>query len=193
MKKLFLLAAVAAALTASAGVKIGTVDMLKLVRNHPNYESNRTLVAETEKDYSRKLDKMRSELEALSEEGKKMQEQLQNPMLSAAAKQKSEKDLTVLQNKFLSAQQQLRSEMMRSQQDLQDLEARLLKGTSSDLKKRITEFAEKAGYDFVLDASAAPYAKASYDVTPAILKTMGVDPAKAVDPAAASEKKHESK
>ena len=177
MKKLLFPALALLASASFAEMKVGTVDMMALVRHHPNYESNKTLLTSTEKDYQKMLDAMKKDLEAVQEEGKKLADQARNPMLAAAAKQKIEKDLIEIQNKFLSGQQKLRNEAMRSQQDLQDLEARLLKTTNGDLRKRIAKFAEANGYDFIVDVSATAFAKESFDVTPAVLKAMGIDPA----------------
>ena len=39
------------ALVASAEMKIGTVNLETLIKNHPNHESNRTLVKSTADDY----------------------------------------------------------------------------------------------------------------------------------------------
>ncbi len=179
MKNLAMLAAMAAASVAFADMKIGTVDMIMLVRNHSSYEPNKKLLNDTEKDYAKKVDRMKADLDDVQEEGKKLSEQLRNPMLAPAAKAKLEKELLDVQNKFLSGQQAIRSEMARSQQDLQGLETRLLKATTEDLHRRIDAFAEKEGYDLVVDVAAAPFAKKSLDVTPEILKAMGVDPATA--------------
>ena len=181
MKKLILFAALAAATTVFADLKIGTVDMMSLVRNHSSYEPNKKLLAETEKDYTKKLDAMKGELDEIQEEGKSMTEQLRNPLLSQSAKTKLEKDLLDVQNKFIAAQQRIRSEMMRSQQDLQDLEGRLLKATTEDLREKIDTFAKKNKYDLIIDVTAALFAKAELDVTPAILKAMGVDPKKVAE------------
>ena len=65
---------------------------------------------------------------------------------------------------------------MSNQQNLADLEARLLKAQATDLKKRIARYAEKAGIDLIVDSAAALYARKSFDVTDQILKDMGVDP-----------------
>ncbi len=186
MKKVLFVLALSAAASLHASAKFGTVDMLKLVRNHSNYESNRTLLKTTEADYKKKLDAIKDDVEKIQDEGKKLSEQLRNPMLSASAKQKLEKDMIDIQNRFLAGQQRLRSEAMRSQQDLQELEGRLLKTTSADLKKRVAKFAEANGYVLILDVAAAVYSKATHDVTDEILRDMGVDPDKA-------EKKDESK
>ena len=181
MKKLILLTALAAATTAFADLKIGTVDMMSLVRNHSSYEPNKKLLTETEKDYTKKLDAMKAELDEIQEEGKNMTDQLRNPLLSQGSKTKLEKDLMDIQNKFIAAQQRIRAEMLRSQQDLQDLEGRLLKATTEDLREKINTFAAANKYDLIVDITAAPFASAKLDVTPAILKSMGVDPENTVE------------
>jgi Skp family chaperone for outer membrane proteins len=179
MKIKMMLMALAVSSASFAGLKVAKVDMLTLVRNHPGYESNRILLKTTESDYQKKLDKIKGEVEDIQEEGKKLSEQARNPMISAAARQKLEKDLIDVQNRFLAGQQRLRAEAMRSQQDLGDLEARLLKAQTADIRKRVKEFAEAKRFDIVLDSQAAVFAKKSFDVTDEILKAMGVDPAKA--------------
>ncbi len=187
MKQLILVGALAFTAAAFGGTKIGTVDMMTLVRNHPSYESNKNLLTSTERDYQKKLDALKAELDAIQEEGKKMYEEYRNPMLSQTAKQKIESDMVVLQNRLMAAQGKLRNEAMRNQQELADLEARLLKAQAEDIRARVAKFAEKENYDFILDASAALYSKKSANVTDEILTAMGVDP-KAVKEKAEKEK-----
>jgi Skp family chaperone for outer membrane proteins len=175
MKKILALSVLALGTAASAGMKFGVVDMMTLVRSHSQYESDRTLLVETEKDYQKKLEKMRTELDALQTEGRKVAEQAKNPMLSQSAKDKIEKDMIDIQNRFLAGQQKIRSEAMRSQQDLQELEARCLKRTTEDIRKTLAGFAEKNGYDMIVDSAAAHFAKKSLDVTDMVLKEMGVE------------------
>ena len=167
------------ALSVSAETKFGTVDLMLLVKNHPNYDSNKTLLSSTDKDYQKRLDAIKADGEKMQEEGKKLAEQLRNPMLTAKAKTDIENQLMDIQKKLMAIEQRYRSEAMRSRQELQDLESRLLKTTTDDLRKRIAKFAEANGYDFVLDVNAAPYSKAGFDVTDALLKELGVDPKEA--------------
>lgn len=176
MKKLVFAAALALTMAASAEMKVGTVDLMLLIRNHPNYDSNKELLTATDKDYQRKLESVKAEGEKMQEEGKKLAEQLRNPMLAAKAKADIEKQLMEIQQKLMGIEQRYRSEAMRCRQDLQDLESRLLKTTTTDLRKRIGAFAEEKGYDFVFDKTATPYAKPTYDVTDDLLRTMNVDP-----------------
>ena len=181
MKKLLMTALAVAATGAFAELKVGTVDMMKLVRNHPSYETNKQFLMNTEKDGQKRIDRMKAELDAIQEEGKRLADDYRNPMLAQAAKTKLENDLTEVQRRFVEQQQKLRSEAMKLQQDLSENEARLLKTQADDLKKRIAVFAEKNGYDFVFDSTVAVFGKPSYDVTDEVLKTMNVDPAKAAE------------
>ena len=163
-------------LSLSAELKFGTVDMMLLVKNHPDYERNKTLLESTDKDYQKKLEGVKSEGDSLQTEGKKLVEQMRSPMLTAKAKADIEKQLAEIQQKLMGIEQRYRSEALRLRQDLQGLEARLLKTTTDDLRKRLAVFAEKGGYDFIYDVNAVPYAKKGYDVTDEMLKALGVDP-----------------
>lgn len=176
MKKLVFAAMAAVAVSASAEMKVGVVDLMVLIRNHPNYDSNKELLSSTDKDYKKKLEDIKSDGEALQEEGKKLAEQLRSPMLADKAKADVEKRLMEIQQKLMGIEQQYRSEAVRCRQDLQDLEARLLKTTTDDLRKRMAKFAEEKGYDFVFDKTATPFSKAEYDVTDEMLSAMNVDP-----------------
>ena len=176
MKKLMFVAALVSAMAASAEMKVGTVNLMLLIRNHPNYEANKELLTSTDKDYQKKVEAIKAEGETLQAEGKKVAEQLRNPMLAAKAKADAEKQLMDIQQKLIGIEQRYRAEVSRCRQDLQDLEGRLLKTTTDDLRKRLAKFAEKKDYDLILDKTAAPFAKAKFDVTDAMLQEMGIEP-----------------
>lgn len=180
MKKMVLAVVVAAAaIAASAEMKVGVVDMMVLIRNHPNYDSNKELLSSTDKDYQKKLDAIKGEGEALQDEGKKLAEQMRSPMLAAKARADVEKRLSEIQQKLIAIEQRYRGEALRCRQDLQDLEGRLLKTTTEDLRKRLAKFAADQGFDLVFDKTATPFAKDAYDVTDEVLKAMNVDPSEA--------------
>lgn len=176
MKKLAFSLLLLSSLAASAGMKVGTVNLMLLIRNHPNYDANKELLTSTDKDYQKKVEAIKAEGESLQAEGKKVAEQLRNPMLAAKAKADVEKQLMDIQQKLVGIEQRYRAEVARCRQDLQDLEGRLLKTTTDDLRKRLKKFAEKRDYDLILDRTAAPFAKAKYDVTDEMLKELGVEP-----------------
>ena len=178
MKKIVMMAAVAAMMAAAAEMKIGTVSMVDLVRLHPQHESNRALVKTTDKDYKAKLDAKQDELKEIAEEGKKAQGDLQNPMLSAQARAAAQKKLEGIQKRFLDGQQEMRQMANRFQNDLGELESRLIKMETDDIRAKISAYAKEKGYDFIADSTMLAFAKESYDVTDDILKALGVDPTK---------------
>lgn len=179
MKKSIFTLALVASLAASADMKLGIVDLMVLIRNHPDYDRNKTLVETTNKDYEAKLSEIKADGDKLQNEGKKLAEQYRNPMLNDKAKADIEKQIQEIQQKLLQIEQRYRSKAMSTRQELTDLEGRLLKATTEDLRKRISAFADSNGYDFIFDKTATPFAKPQYEVTDAILKDMGVDPVKA--------------
>ncbi len=178
MKKIAMMAVVAATMAAAAGMKIGTVNMVDLVRLHPSHESNRTLVKTTDNDYKAKLEAKQDELKEIAEEGKKAKGDLQNPLLSTSARADAQKKLESVQQKFLAGQQEMRQMANRFQTDLSDLESRLIKLETEDIRVKINTFAKENGYDIIADSSMLAFSKDSFDVTDAILKALGVDPAK---------------
>ena len=175
MKILFLVLSVLPVF-AFGEIKIGTVEMMTLVRNHESYETNKKLLQDAEADYQKKLDSMKSEVDSIQEEGRKIADQAKNPSLGQAAKDKAEKELIDVQNRYIAAQQKLRAAAMESQQKLQEFESRLLRGTTDTIRKRIDAYAEKNGYDLIVEASLVAFAKKSFDVTDDLLRDMGVDP-----------------
>jgi len=178
MKKMLFAFAIASALVASADMKIGTVNMVQLVRLHPSHETNRNLIKSTDKDYKAKMDSRQEAIKAIADEGKKAQEDLNNPMLSAAAKAEAQKKMEDVQQRFVAAQQDLRSAAQHYQNELSDLESRLLKLETEDIREKINAYAKENGFDLILDATMLGYAKESLDVTDDILKALGVDPKK---------------
>ena len=178
MKKIMTMAAMVAALTVAAELKIGTVNMVDLVRLHPNHESNRALVKTTDSEYKAKLDAKQDELKEIAEEGKKSQSDLQNPMLSTQARAAAQKKLEGIQQRFLTGQQEMRQMATRFQNDLGELESRLIKLETDDIRAKISAYAKENDYDLIADYTILAFAKESFDVTDEILKAMGVDPAK---------------
>ena len=179
MKKLVACMCLAAAAMASAEVKMGTVNLETLVKNHPNHESNRTLVKSTADDYRKKMEARQEQAKSLVDEGKKLQSDWQNPMLSASAKADLQKKLDGIQRKLFAAQQEMRADDQHYQEELADLQQRLFKIEKKDIEAKIAVFAAENGYDLIVDVAACGFAKPELDVTDAILKAMGVDKPKA--------------
>lgn len=178
MKKIVLSMVLAVAAVCAAEMKIATVNMVDLVRLHPNHESNKALVKSTDKDYKAKLERQQEAAKTIADEGKKVQADLMNPMLSASAKTAAQKKLEDVQRRFLAAQQELRSSAQHFQSELTDLETRLLKLETEDIRAKINAYAKDNGYDLIADSTMLAFASEKLDVTDEILKAMKVDPAK---------------
>ena len=178
MKTLTIVVCAALSLSALADLKIGTVNMVDLVKLHPSYESNKALLKSTDKDYKAKLDKRQDEIKAIADEGKKAQEDLSNPMLSASAKASAQKKLEGVQRRYIAARQDLEAEVRRYQSELSDLESRLMKLQTEEIRAKITAYAKEKGYDMIIDSTMLAFSKESLEVTDDILRAMNVDPAK---------------
>ena len=175
MKKIVVGMCLFAAVAASAEMKVATVNLETLVKNHPSHESNRTLVKSTADDYRKKMESRQDDVKALVEEGKKLQSDWQNPMLSASAKADLQKKLDGIQRKLFAAQQDMRADDQRYQEELADLQQRLFKIEKKDVEEKIAAYAKEMEYDLIIDVAACGFSKPELDVTDAVLKKMGVD------------------
>ena len=178
MKTVMIAVCAALSLSALADMKIATVNMVDLVKLHPSYETNKALLKSTDKDYKAKLDKRQDEIKAIADEGKKAQEDLSNPMLSASAKASAQKKMEGVQRRYIAARQDLEAEVRRYQSELSDLESRLMKLQTEEIRAKITAYAKEKGYDMIIDSTMLAFSKESLEVTDDILRAMNVDPAK---------------
>ena len=178
MKTVMIAVCAALSLSALADMKIATVNMVDLVKLHPSYETNKALLKSTDKDYKAKLDKRQDEIKAIADEGKKAQEDLSNPMLSASAKASAQKKMEGVQRRYIAARQDLEAEVRRYQSELSDLESRLMKLQTEEIRAKIAAYAKEKGYDMIIDSTMLAFSKESLEVTDDILRAMNVDPAK---------------
>ena len=178
MKKTVIALAILASFAAVADLKVGTVNMIHLVELHPTHESNKTLVKSSNDDFKAKLDEKQDALKAMLDDARKTYDDMQNPMLSASAKADAQKKLDGMQQKINAARQDLIRSEQNYRETMNDLETRLLKMETSDIRAKISAYAKKKGLDLVIDSTMAAYANDSLDVTDDILRAMKVDPAK---------------
>ena len=125
-------------------------------------------------DYRKKMEERQEQVKALMEEGKKIQSDYQNPMLSTAAKTDLQKKMDGLQRKLYALQQEMRADDQHYQEELADLQQRLFKIEKKDVEAKIAEFAKEQGYDLIVDVAACGFSKPDLDVTEDVLKKMGV-------------------
>ena len=178
MKKTVIALTILTGLSAIADLKIGTVNMIHLVELHPTHESNKTLVKSSHEDYKAKLDAKQDELKAMLDEARKVYEDMQNPMLSVSAKADAQKKLDAMQQKVNAARQDLLRSEQSYRETMNDLETRLLKMETSDIRAKISAYAKEKKFDLIIDSTMAAYSNDALDVTDDILVALKVDPAK---------------
>ena len=178
MKRTVIALSIAMSIAAFADLKICTVNMIHLVELHPTHESNRALVKSSNEDYKAKLDAKQDALKALLDDARKIYDDTQNPMLSVSAKAEAQKKLDGMQQKVNAARQELLRSEQNYRETMNDLETRLLKMETSDIRAKISAYAKEKGLDLVIDSTMAAYANDALDMTDDILRAMNVDPAK---------------
>ena len=184
MKKTSLIAfalALSFAWTASAELRIATVDLDKVFQSHPKTQKAEEGLKAAEVRIKADMEKMAGEARALQEEAHKLKEAANTPMLSESArmqkKLEAEDKLTELEEMQLrirrtqeSRLKQLRDQLMKTRQGIVD-----------ELMAALKAFAQEEGYDLIFDTSGltmnavplAVYADESLDVTIPIIRKIG--------------------
>ena len=74
------------------------------------------------------------------------------------------------------ADRDLRAEMQKLQGELGDLDARLLRQVTGDIRSVITALSQEKKLDVVLDSTTLAYFNPKLEITDEVLTRMGVDP-----------------
>ncbi len=170
------LAAVFAAAMVMAQEKTAVVNMVDLVRFHPSRERDRKLMQDTEKEFQAKLDKQRDRFEQLRDDYEKAVREARNPALNDKARAEAEDKAMKHRDVLAEADKDLRTEMQKLQRELGDLDSRLLRQVTGDIREVLAKFAKDSKYTVVLDGTTLAYFDPKLEVTDEVLKRMGVDP-----------------
>ncbi|HNX33097.1 MAG TPA: OmpH family outer membrane protein [Kiritimatiellia bacterium] len=170
------MAAVLAATVMLAQEKTAVVNMVDLVRFHPSRERDRKLMQETEKEYQAKLDKQRDRFEQLRDDYEKAVKEARSPALNEKARAEAEDKAMKHREVLTEADRDLRQEMQKLQRDLGELDTRLLRQVTSDIRDVLSKYAQETKSTVILDGTTIAYFDPKLDVTDDILKRMGVDP-----------------
>ncbi len=171
-----MLAAVLAATMVVAQEKTAVVNMVDLVRFHPSRERDRKLMQDTEKEFQSKLDKQRDRFEQLRNEYEQAVKEARNPALNEKARAEAEDKAMKHRDVLAEADRDLRQEMQKLQRELGDLDARLLRQVTGDIRDVLSKFAQEGKYSIVLDGTTMAYFDPKLEVTDEVLRRMGVDP-----------------
>ena len=171
-----MLAAVLAATMVMAQEKTAVVNMVDLVRFHPSRERDRKLMQDTEKEFQSKLDKQRDRFEQLRDDYEKAVKEARNPALNDKARAEAEDKAMKHRDVLAEADRDLRQEMQKLQRELGDLDTRLLRQVTGDIREILSKYAQETKYGIILDGTTMAYFDPKLDVTDDVLKRMGVDP-----------------
>ena len=196
MNKLPLIAAVlsAAALTASAEIKIATVDMETVILSHPQSEENKANLVKLQKDFEAERDVKRQKIQDLYKQLETIAKEADNEALSEQERKKKFNAGRDLGQTIKEEERALRTLVDDLQRRLQEKELLLFGNVMSDVKFAINGLVKSGAYDLILDASAfrpgAPvpivmYANPKLDVTDAVIQAIGGKKVDAKKPAAA--------
>lgn len=170
------MAALMAASMVMAQEKTAVVNMVDLVRFHPSRERDRKLMQDTEKEFQAKLDKQRDRFEELRGDYEKAVKEARNPALNEKARAEAEDKAMKHRDVLSEADRDLRQEMQKLQRELSDLDTRLLRQVTSDIREILSKYAQESKLSVVLDGTTMAYFDPKLDVTDEVLKRMGVDP-----------------
>ena len=156
--------------------KTVVVSMIDLIRFHPNRERDRKLMMDTEKEYQDKLDKRRERFEQLRDDFERVAKEARNPVLSDKARTEAENKALKQRDVVAEAERDLRQEAQKLQRELGELDSRLLRQVTGEIRETITKYAKDTKVALVMDASTLAYYDPKMDVTDDVLKRMGIDP-----------------
>ena len=121
--------------------KIVVVNMIDLVRFHPSRDRDRKLMEETERDLQEKLDKRRERFDQLRDKFEKDAKEARNPALSEKARSDLETQLDRQRSVILEFDRELRMDVQKAQQELAELDTRLLRQVTTEIRDVISKYA----------------------------------------------------
>ncbi|MGI6495378.1 MAG: OmpH family outer membrane protein [Kiritimatiellia bacterium] len=179
----FALSACAVLSVHAADLKIGVVDMEKLVRCHPNTESDRKLLEEMAKDFGERREELRDQIENAAKAFEAAAQNAQNAALSDKARQRAESEALAKREEAIAAEKAYGAAMRDMQKQLSDQQARMLRRTYVELQAAVAAYAKENGFTFISEAptgdkagspASVVYFDESLDITPAIMDRLGL-------------------
>ena len=143
------------------GVKVGVVDLQKIMQTSPQMK---VIQQQVEKDFKPRRDKLVAMEGSLKNDMEKFKRD--STVMSDAQKKELEK-------KIIAAQQLFERQGQQYQQELSTAHNEAMEGLYTKIRTAIKVVAEAQKYDIILQKDAAPFSIDSLDVTPAVIKNIG--------------------
>jgi len=183
--KFFLAAAIAGlfavAVQAQPAPKVFVVDMAKLYDGHPKTEEQNAKLKTDQQKAEEELQKINAEGNSLVEQFKKLEEQVNNPTLSADAKTKLQQDLQAKGQEIQRKQAEVNQFRANTQRSLQQRINNFKQFLLEEISKTAVEISKKKGATLLLDKSGPTligvpsllYFDPAYDITDEVAKELG--------------------
>lgn len=173
----------AIAAQAQPAPKIYVVDMAKLYDGHYKTEEQNAKLKGDQQKAEDELQKLNAEGNALVEQFKKLEEQVNNPTLSADAKTKTQQDLQAKGQEIQRKQAEVNQFRGNTQRQLQTRINNFKQMLLEEISKTATEIAKKKGATLLVDKSGPTliglpsllYFDPAYDVTEEVSKEINKD------------------
>jgi len=176
-------------------IKIHVVDMAKLYDNHyKTVEQNAKIQADDQKAQE-EVDKLNKEGNALVEEYKGLNEQANNPALSAEAKSKAQMDAQAKLEQIQNKQREIQTFVQNTRNSLQQRLMTFRSLMLEEISKTATDIAKRKGATILLDKAGPTqigmsnivYTDPGFDITDEVMTELNKDrPATAAAPAPAA-------
>lgn len=184
MKQFSIIAVIlsAAALTASAELKIATIDMEVVIQSHPQAEENKENLVKLQKEFEAERDIKRQKLQDLYKQFETIAKEADNEALSEQERKRKVNAARDLSQTIKEEERALRTLVDDLQRRLREKELLLFGNVMSDVKFAINGLVKSGSYDLIVDTSAmrpgAPvpivmYANPKLDITDAVIRAIG--------------------
>ncbi len=158
-------------------LKIVTVNMSKLLDEHPKTKEQLAKLREDEQKAQTEMQKMVKEGNQLVEQYKEALDQSKNTLLTADARSKAEADSQKMLAEIQRRQNDLQNFRVQTQQSLQQRLNNFRSVLLDQISKIVTEIAKKRGATLVVDTSgpsllgipSVVYADPAYDITDEVM------------------------
>jgi outer membrane protein len=175
-------------------LKIVTVDMSKILDNHPKTKEQLAKLRDDEQKAQTEMQQMVKEGNQLVEQYKEALDQSKNTLLTADARSKAEADSQKMLTEIQRRQSDLQSFRAQTQQSLQQRLNNFRSLLLDQISKTVTAIAKKRGATLVVDTSgpsllgipSVVYSDPAYDITDEVMAEINRENPPAATPAPAT-------
>lgn len=174
---------VAVAFSAFAEAKLGTIDLEKIVKLHPNTEADKKLLEKTLQEYTSQADAAEAAALAARKALEAAANEVRNPALSEKARKAAEEDAKAKYEAARAAEQTLVETKRNLQRRLTEQEVMMLKRTIDEIEDVVAKYAKEKGLSAVVPTTGAKlgvspaflWSDPALDITADIMKLMKIE------------------